>query len=244
MTDKTIEILDNLAHAHLRILPAISSRWLPSRQIEQIAPSEILEAAREYPVFLTKCSQTGQFQFSVILGLYNDENLYLDEDGVWRARYIPLNVRRNPFGLGVGANGSGDGPVITIDMASARLSSEEGAPIFLEQGGFAPSLGEMQEVLGRLVVGVDQTRALVNQLLEFDLIEPVQIELKLANQTKLNFEALYSVNEDKLRELDDQSIGQLNRMGVLKYIHLLGASVSNMQSLIHRKNAQIEASDK
>ena len=146
--------------------------------------------------------------------------------------------------MGVGANGSGDGPVITIDLASARLSSEEGAPIFLEQGGFAPSLGEMQEVLGRLVVAVDQTRALVNQLLEFDLIEPVQIELKLAKQTKLNFEALYSVNEDKLRELDDQSIGQLNRMGVLKYIHLLGASVSNMQSLIHRKNAQIEASDK
>jgi len=57
-----------------------------------LAGVEFTEAAKEYPIVFT---QAGDKIVPVaLLGLRNEENLYVGANGAWDGRYIPSFVRR------------------------------------------------------------------------------------------------------------------------------------------------------
>src|ERR1043165_1589646 len=52
-------------------------------------------AAGEYAIVFT--GQGDEIMPVAILGVKNDQNLFLDDDGKWNAKYIPAFIRRYPF---------------------------------------------------------------------------------------------------------------------------------------------------
>ena len=62
-----------------------------------LAGVEFSEAAKEYPLVFALAGE--RIIPVALLGLRNEENLFLNEDGSWDARYIPAFVRRYPFVL-------------------------------------------------------------------------------------------------------------------------------------------------
>ena len=56
---------------------------------------EFPSAASEYVIIF---AGTGEVVTpAVLLGVRDQENLYLSEDGAWKARYVPAFLRRYPF---------------------------------------------------------------------------------------------------------------------------------------------------
>jgi hypothetical protein len=60
---------------------------------------------------------------AVLLGLREAENLFVDRDGKWDARYVPAFVRRYPFVPGKGPQGE---LLVCIDEASSCFDAAEG----------------------------------------------------------------------------------------------------------------------
>ena len=84
-----------------------------------LAGVEFSEAAKEYPIVFT---QAGDKVVPVaLLGLRNEENLFVDGKGGWDGRYIPSFVRRYPFIL---AETGGDRPAVWPDRSVGDRRSE------------------------------------------------------------------------------------------------------------------------
>jgi hypothetical protein len=64
---------------------------------------------------------------AALLGLREAENLFVDRDGKWDARYVPAFVRRYPFVPGKGPQGE---LLVCIDEASSCFDAGEGEALF------------------------------------------------------------------------------------------------------------------
>jgi hypothetical protein len=195
---------------------------------------------REYPIFFRKDPHSGEFQSVALLGLQPDENLFLQQDGGWQAAYVPGIVTRGPFLIGF-QNQDVDGelrrePVIHVDLDNPRISRTEGEPVFLPQGGNSRYL----ERIGTILQGIHQGLALSKAMFEafgaYDLIEPVNVEIKFNAEEQFNLRGLYTISEEKLRALDGDALFKLNSAGFLQGAFLVVASLNNVKKLIDMKH--------
>ena len=104
-----------------------------------LAGVEFSEAAKEYPIVFT---QAGDKVVPVaMLGLRNEENLFVDDKGGWDGRYIPSFVRRYPFVLA--ETGETGQQAVCIDDAYEGFNDDEGEPLFAgEETTPLPSAGD------------------------------------------------------------------------------------------------------
>ena len=116
--------LSRSAHAGLRIRPDRVEAAAAGQHLIPIVASEFRKAATQYPIVFAKNPQTGRFNSYVLNGLGVEENLFWSGTELDVA-YVPLNVRRQPFYVGMNdaaADASGGGTnVLCIDLDSACL---------------------------------------------------------------------------------------------------------------------------
>ena len=81
---------------------------------------EILRAATEYAVVFTAVGD--DVMPAVVLGVKGEQNLYLDGEGHWKAKYVPAFLRRYPFVF----SASADNKTLTlcVDEAYPGLNTE------------------------------------------------------------------------------------------------------------------------
>ena len=72
-----------------------------------------------------------------------------------------------------------------------------------------------------------------------DLLEPVSIQIKLSNVDEVNFSHYYTINQEKLTQLDGESVAKLHQYGVLSLLFFVLNSMGNFQQLIALKNAKL-----
>jgi len=80
-----------------------------------VSVSELATLIHEYPIFITKNPNTGQFLFSALLGIDSGQNLFI-QNNVWKAKYIPLDVMRRPFQAMLQEEGNFSNGRIAIDI--------------------------------------------------------------------------------------------------------------------------------
>ena len=66
-------------------------------------------------------------------------------------------------------------------------------------------------------------------------IDPITLEVKLDANEQHNLLGYFTVNHEKLRALDEDSLAGLHRSGFLESAYLVIGSVSNVQRLVDRK---------
>src|SRR5690606_7378108 len=78
--------------------------------------TEIPFAAGEYPIIFSATATEGEYLPLAVMGLKEGQNLFIDDNGRFSARYIPAFIRRYPFVLA----GAKDAETLTlcIDEAS------------------------------------------------------------------------------------------------------------------------------
>ncbi|SMF25104.1 SapC protein [Alteromonadaceae bacterium Bs31] len=236
-----VELLNNEKHIDLKITP--DEYWTNFYKVTHamVMPAEFMEAQREYPIFLRKDTNTGQFYASVMLGFSADKNLFLD-NGRWSTRHVPLTLKKGPFLIGFQDQEDEAGAKekiahIYVDIDDERLNQKNGKPLFDASGGRTPALEEVSGILGNIHLGVEQTRSFINALNKYDLIEPFSLEIEFASGEKTKVTGIYSVSEDRLSSLSPDDLYQLKNDGYLKYIYSMIFSINNVKSLIDIRNA-------
>lgn len=233
-------LLNNVEHQNLRVITDRSARYGDDVNFALTFPLEFRNIQSCYPIFFRKDAATGEFAPIALFGFQPRENLYLHND-VWDAHYVPLMIRRHPFVIGLQETQEGDNkkPVVSIDLNSPRVSETEGEPLFLEHGGTSEYLASIVEMLETLRLANQMNAGFVETLLDLDLIESVTMRIELKNGSKHELLGYYTINEDKLKELDGETLAKLHNNHYLESIYMIVASMACFRTLVEKKNAQL-----
>lgn len=237
-------LLDNVTHKNLKILPGYRKGQGFDTSTVRVFPVEFSELQMEYPIVLTRNRESGHFEPVALLGLANNENLFLGEDG-WDARYVPLAIERQPFLIGfqeVAESGvPQQQPVVHIDMDHPKVSMTEGEPVFLPHGGESPLLERISSVLAAIHQGAEINRVFSKLLVGLDLVESSTMEFSLSNGEKHTLSGLHIINEERLSALNGDALEALHRKGLLRSVYMMLASMPNFRKLIDRKEALLKS---
>ncbi|MGY4397156.1 hypothetical protein ACVWZA_002347 [Sphingomonas sp. UYAg733] len=230
-------ILTAEAHRDLRVRTDRAAELGDALMCCITVPSEFRRVQNDYPILFRLNQERDSFTALAMFGFEQDENLFL-ENGRWDARYRPLAIDIQPFLIGTSAQGA-ETKQVHIDMASPRLSGDEGMRLFDEDGRPTPYLETVAEQLGTLDTGYQESGDFFAALRRNNLLEPLTLEITLDDGSTNRLVGFHVIDEDRLRALDDLALGELHAEGHLMPIFMALASLGNLTELIARKNRRV-----
>ncbi len=187
--------------------------------------AEFPAAARQYPIVFTPGDSPLPV---VIVGLKQDHNLFVLEDGSWRAGcYIPAYVRRYPFMLAVN---SGDNQLsLCIDEESEHYRNGGDVTIFKEDGP-TEEIKAALEFCGDFQNQWTMTAEFGRAMNEAGLLEPKQVNINYGDDTR-TLTGFSLINEAKLAEIGDAQFIEWRHRGWIGMIYCHLISMGCIQSL-------------
>jgi hypothetical protein len=235
-------MLDNVTHKDLRVIRDYASVPAYDVNVARVFPSEFIQLQTEYPLFFIRNKEAGNFEPVALLGFSDKENLYLDEAG-WDAGYVPMSIERGPFLIGfqerVVDGVPAQSPVVHIDLDHPGVSDTEGERVFLPHGGESPLLEHISSVLMTIHQGHEAAKSLSEMLVGLELIESLTLGVELKDGSNQSLKGLYTINEDRLRDLNASALESLHKRGHLRDVYMMLASLPNVSRLIERKNRRL-----
>jgi hypothetical protein len=225
--DKVVR-LNRERHRKLRLRSAESKAdFARGTHFVPLAGSEFYQAARDFPILFASDEAGSPI---ALLGLRENENLFVEKDGAWlEGVYVPAFVRRYPFILARGENK--EKFIVCIDEKFAGFGEEEGNLLFDQDGKDTALLARTVEFLNNYAADMEFTQFFVKRLLELELL--VARSLRITDSKARNFilNDFRVIDEEKLAKLDDATLGELHRKGWLNWIHAHLISLGNINRL-------------
>lgn len=193
--------------------------------------AEFPAAAGEYAIIFAR--QEDVVIPAVLLGVGGKQNLYLDEQGAWQAKYIPAFIRRYPFVFA----SSRDGQTFTlcIDEAYAGFNCEgRGERLFGDDGQPTAYVDNVLKFLRGYQNEFQRTQLFCHKLQELALLEPMQAQLALAGGGRLSLTGFMAVNRQKLKDLPGDTLAELVKTDGLELIYLHLQSMRNFSGMRDR----------
>src|SRR6266478_5260507 len=107
--------LSRAEHSGLKIDPDLAEASAARQHLIPVVASEFRKAAIQYPIVFAKHPETGRFGAYVLNGLEPEENLFWTGTKMDVA-YVPLNIRRRPFFVGMADSPSGANDNVNIEI--------------------------------------------------------------------------------------------------------------------------------
>lgn len=196
-----------------------------------VTVSEIPSAMKDYPIIFVSGDN---LQPLAIVGLIDDVNLFVDEDGNWEAnRYVPGYLRRYPFGA---ANETGgDRIAIVIDRAYEGFAEDTDQPLF-ENGEPSELTQQAVEYCKAFERERQLTEEFSKRMKEFDLVQgqSAQFTPQGENDPK-TFAEYFSIDENKFKALSDDKILELYRAGLMPIVYSMLMSMANWRNILQRR---------
>lgn len=245
-----IELLDNLTHKDLQVIPSYSAELGDNIASTITFITEFAEVQKEYPILFRKAPEDGEYQAVVLFGFQEAENLFLVKPDAswqrhlgWNAAYIPAVIARGPFSIGLQKQQQNSEevvvPVIHVDTTHPKVTSEGGVNVFLSQGGNSPYLNRISSVLNLIRDGMRLNKPMFDAYQRHDLIEDVSIDIRLENNDKYKITGFKTINADKLQALSAEALAELSKSGFLQAAYFVVASLANIQRLVDEKNRRL-----
>lgn len=228
----TLTQLTRAEHGAWRIDPAKAAAAAATVHLVPLVADEIRKVAGQFPVFLAKDADTGQFYPAALMGLEPHENLFWNGTAL-EADALPLNLLRLPFFVG----GEGEEAVICIDTASAAIDPAGPCAILGPEGEDSDYMRAIRAILGRLVSGREDTRRLVDFMLEHRLVREMKLDLTFHDGSTSLLTGLYGLDEPALERARDK-VGEFADLMTLAAMAL---SLDHVAGLVRRKNARLAA---
>ncbi len=192
---------------------------------------EILRAATEYAVVFTEMGDG--CMPAAVLGVDGDQNLYLDPDGQWNARYVPAFIRRYPFVFA----SSADSQTLTlcVDEAYPGLNTEgRGERLFDDDARPTSYVDRVLDFLKDYQAHFVRTQAFGKRLKDSGLLEPMTARVKTPDGGNHSLTGFLAVSRSKLRELPPEQLASLARTDELELLYLHLYSMRNFNEVKDR----------
>lgn len=235
-------VLNQITHRTLKVAPLTDYNFARQLNSVLVTGHEILEVAKHYPMVFVSGSNNDIVPLA-ILGLTNDENLFVEDDGRWKeGAYIPAFIRRYPFILAEN-DASGQNFAVSVDAACEGYDKEDGISLFDEEGNPSEQLNKITEFLKQNQLQSMFTQEYINKLSSYDLLKDFTADITLPEGEKLGFSGMKMVNEKALIALDDEKALDLFRRGFMGWIYGHLHSLSNFRALGAIKAKKVSMAD-
>ncbi|GAB5561504.1 MAG: SapC family protein [Synoicihabitans sp.] len=227
-------------HKDLKVKPITKFDFVKSVNMASVMVHEFSKVAPTYPILFLEDPKKDQFKPVALFGLEQGENLFVRDDK-WQASYIPAIIRRYPFVL-AGSEG-GKKFTVCIDDQSEFVGTDEGQPLFTEEGKPSQSLETVKKYLQELQQMELFTNEFVKYLAEKNLFTPMNMNLRVGKEVK-SVTGAYIINEERLNNLSAESFQELREKRYLPVIYAHLGSLGQMERLIGFKDTALASTSK
>ncbi len=225
--------INRAQHQNVRIGSVADHRFAAKTNSVPLTAVEFIEASKEYPIVF---AAVGERRVPVaLLGLRDNDNLFIGADGKWDARYVPAFVRRYPFVL---ADNGKNEFIVCVDESSSAFNAEGGQPLFDAEGKNTPFLDNALAFLNAYQAQFGMTESFINKLQALGLLMEMSAKTELTDGRSFVFNGLYIVDEKKLLALEPAVAADLLKSGQAAWIYAHLMSLSNLSRLVDRISAQ------
>jgi hypothetical protein len=154
---------------------------------------------------------------AALLGVRDNENLYVDENGAWNAKYIPAFVRRYPF---VFSTTDGSRFTLCVDEEFHGVNRRGiGERLFDAEGERTQYLQSVLNFLQAYQTQFEATRVFSQRLVDLNLLEAMQAQFSLRSGQKLTLGGFMTVSRARLKALPGDALARLAASGDLDLIY-------------------------
>ena len=125
-------------------------------------------------------------------------------------------------------------------MDHPRVSRSEGEALFQPLGARTPFLDDITDLMEDIYEGYQHNKLFMAALQENELLESVTLDITLDDGSQNQLLGFQTIDEDKVRQLSAEVLGQFNQHQILMPLFMVLASTMNIRSLIDRKNAKLK----
>jgi hypothetical protein len=196
-----------------------------------IVAAEFLSAAAEYAIVFAPVGD--EVLPAVVLGLRNEQNLYMGAEAQWTAKYVPAFMRRYPFVF----SASPDQKTLTlcIDEASAGFNRlGRGERLFDDDGKPSAYTQRVVKFLQQFQAHFQRTREFCNRVKELGVLTPTAVRIGVPGADRLAVGGFQVVDRKKLRALSDDKLAGLAKTDELELLYLHLYSLRNFSEMKDR----------
>ncbi len=214
------------SHAQSGLSQQISHNFAANTNAVMLAGGEFMQAARYYPIAFSEAGSAVPF---AIVGLKNDENLFVDGHGVWdQESYIPAYVRRYPYIFL--SDSQSDKFILCVDELADNFEEKSKAPFFSD--------GKPSDYIKDAMKFCEIFQAQYANTLEFGawldksgILEDRVARAELEDGQFYTLRGFRLVNPDKMKALTDEQVLFLHKRGWLALLILHLQSIENWGKL-------------
>jgi hypothetical protein len=204
-----------------------------------LATTEIIDAAASYPVVFAG-EPGGPYTLCAMVGLNNEENLFVDAKGAWDAgSYVPAFVRRYPFVLSAGEDENAD-LAVCIDESFPGFNETVGEPLFDAEGKETELLLGAIDFLRHFHAEMNTTTGFAARLNALGLLTPKNFEVQRDGQKRV-VEGVVVIDAEKLAALDDATVLAMVRSGDMALAHAHLLSIKQITHMAVRLEERLRA---
>jgi len=226
-----------LTKKHRVLLPEARKLALVFRTITALPLSfnEFAPACRDYPIAFVSSDGGNSFVSMAVLGLENQQNLFVTADGGWDAGvYLPAYVRRYPFCM-TRITVNGHEQPERVACVEKRAINDKGDALHNAKGEPLPAWEERKKLLFEYEADLVRSDEMSRELAKLGLLETFSMQAVPNEGAPFAMTGMYRVAEQKLGALEPGKLSELTQQGILArvYAHLI--SLNNFGRLLDRR---------
>ncbi len=223
---ENVETLNKNKHQNLKYCPLNSYAFARGLSRVPLAHSELVRASRYYPiVFPAEGRPVPQALFDV----KDEGNVFVDDNGRWLVPYVPAHIRRYPFILG--KTDDKERFVLGIDPRAPHFSQEQGDTLYTQDGEPTELVNRAAEFLKRYQQELMETERLFSVLADKGLLVDKKFDIGRKEQ-QISVRGFKAVDWDSLKNLDDDTLADWVRQGIMGLIHAHLHSLDNVRRMV------------
>lgn len=212
---KNPEPLDAKKHKSLSLKPNFGLNFTNKINAVPVTMIEMPQICHFYPIAFSPDQNATPV---AVLGLRDNENLFLNDKMEWEANcYIPSYIRRYPFIFS--ENPENDQLILCVDVDDS-VTQDTGDQRFFNDDETPTTLAKNAlEFCKSYHAAAHQTTEFGKALIKADLLIERSAEITAPNGKKINFSGFRIIDEEKLMKLSDETFLEFRKNGWLPFIY-------------------------
>ncbi|MEX0286888.1 MAG: SapC family protein [Paracoccaceae bacterium] len=193
-----------------------------------LVAAEFAEAGAEFPIVFA--GQDKNIVPTAILGVAGGENQFVDDNGAWTARFMPVFIRRYPF---VFSQANEDGrALLFVDEAYPGVNNEgRGERLFDAEGNQTQYLASVLAFLEDYQVKFRRTQQYCQRLIDLDLLRPMEAQFNVPGAEPRRLTGFLTIDREKLKAIDTDVLKEMFDTDELECTFLHLASLRHFATL-------------
>lgn len=195
--------------------------------------SEMPKASRDYPVVFASADGGNSFGVVALLGLRDNENLFISPQGTWRDdAYIPAYLRRYPFCMATVVRNGQMQEERVVCVERSMLDDKSGLPLEKQDGQMLSWWSERLHLLQEYEADLLRTQQMCDALKKFGLLRPFGAQAISAQGKVMNLGGMFQVDEQRIANMKADDLRMLIKKGILSRLYAHMISLDNLGRLL------------